>query len=136
VLANKPWEVSVEMSGGAGLDRASTFSFQIVCVREELADLPGQMLLRSAQAQKTSALGLLYSQTGQGRIDRYELGQAKGSVTPFTGPAHLAETLAQLVGELGRVHEERRSLQAFRAEHGVFFKRFAELKARIDSLSS
>jgi DNA-binding response OmpR family regulator len=136
VLANKPWEVSVEMSGGAGLDRASTFSFQIVCVRDELADLPGQMLLRSAQAQKTSALGLLYSQVGQGRIDRYELGQAKGSVTPFTGPEHLAETLGQLVGELGRVHEERRYLQAFRAEHGVFFKRFAELKARIDSLSS
>jgi DNA-binding response OmpR family regulator len=86
LLAGRPWDVSVEMSGGSGLDKASTFSFQIVCVRDELADLPGQMLLRSAQAQKTSTLGLLYSQAGAGRIDRYELGAAKHSATPFRGP--------------------------------------------------
>jgi DNA-binding response OmpR family regulator len=135
LLTDKPWEVSVEMSGGSGLDKASTFSFQIVCVREELADLPGQMLLRSAQSQKTSTLGLLYSEVGTGHIDRYELGQPKASDTPFRGAAHLVDALAAMVQELGRVREERRYLQAFRAEHGPFFKRFAELKARIDSLS-
>jgi hypothetical protein len=123
------------MSGGSGLDKASTFSFQIVCVREELADLPGQMLLRSAQSQKTSTLGLLYSEVGAGHIDRYELGQPKASDTPFRGAAHLVDALSAMVQELARVREERRYLQAFRAEHGQFFKRFAELKARIDSLS-
>jgi DNA-binding response OmpR family regulator len=59
-LGDKPWDVSVELTGGAGLDRASTFNFQIVAVRDQLHDLPGHMLLRSAQAQQTS-LGLLYS---------------------------------------------------------------------------
>ena len=135
LLAGKPWEVSVEMSGGSGLDKASTFAFQIVCVRDELADLPGQMLLRSAQSQKSSTLGLLYSEVGAGHIDRYEQGQPKGSDTPFRGAEHLVEVLAGMVHELAVVREERRYLQAFRAEHGQFFKRFADLKARIDSLA-
>jgi DNA-binding response OmpR family regulator len=136
LLAGEPWDVSVEMSGGSGLDKASSFSFQIVCVRDELADLPGQMLLRSAQAQRTSALGLLYSQRGLGRIDRYELGQMKNSDTPFRGPEHLVEALGKLVRELALLNEERRYLQRFRSDYGPFFKRFADLKARIDSVAS
>ena len=135
LLTAKPWDVSVEMSGGSGLDKASTFQFQIVCVREELADLPGQMLLRSAQAQKPTTLGLVYSEVGEGRVERYEGGQSKGSDTPFRGAQHLVEALSGMVHELALVREERRYLQAFRAEHGPFFKRFADLKARIDSLS-
>ncbi|HEX4354231.1 MAG TPA: response regulator [Polyangiales bacterium] len=135
LLAERPWDISVEMSGGSGLDKASTFSFQIICVRDELGDLPGQMLLKSAQAQRTAALGLLYSQRGQGKIERYEQGHATRNEAPFKGPNHLVEAMAQLVDELALVREERRYLQAFRAEHGMFFKRFAELKARIDSLA-
>ncbi len=135
LLTDKPWEISVELSGGSGLDKASTFSFQIICVRDELADLPGQMLLRSAQSQKSGSLGLLYSQTGTGHIDRYEGGSVKASDAPFRGAAHLVEKLGQLVDELGTLREERRYLQAFRAEHGQFLKRFADLKVRIDSLS-
>jgi DNA-binding response OmpR family regulator len=136
LLKVEPWDVSVEMSGGSGLDKASSFSFQIVCVRDELADLPGQMLLRSAQAQKTSTLGLLYSQKAAGRIDRYELGQAKHSDVPFRGPEHLVEALSRLVRELAMLNEERRYLQRFRSDYGPFFKRFADLKARIDSVAS
>ena len=135
LLTEKPWEVSVELSGGSGLDRASTFSFQIVCVRDELSDLPGNMVMRSAQAQKTSMLGLVYSATGPGRIDRYEAGQMTHSDSPFRGPAHLVEKLGALVTEIASLREERRYLQAFRSEHGPFLKRYAELKARIDSLS-
>lgn len=135
LLQEKPWEVSVELSGGSGLDRASTFSFQIVCVREELSDLPGQMVMRSTQAQRPQTMGLVYSTAGQGKIDRYEGGQVKRSISPFKGAAHLVEVMAELVGEVASLREERRYLQAFRAEHGPFLKRFAELKSRIDSLS-
>ncbi|HEX7479537.1 MAG TPA: response regulator [Polyangiales bacterium] len=135
LLADKPWDVSVEMSGGSGLDKASTFSFQIVCVCDELADLPGQMLLRSAQSQRVAALGLLYSRAGQGHVDRYEQGQIKATEAPFRGPEHLLEKLAALVDEVQALREERRYLQAFRADHGPFLKRFADLKVRIESLS-
>jgi DNA-binding NtrC family response regulator len=135
LLAEKPWEVSVELSGGSGLDRASTFSFQILCVRDELSDLPGQMVMRSTQAQKPATLGLVYSSVGQGRIDRYEGAQITRSAAPFRGPQHLVEFMSELVGEIASLREERRYLQAFRTEHGQFLKRFADLKARIDSLS-
>jgi DNA-binding NtrC family response regulator len=135
LLADKPWEVSVELSGGSGLDRASTFSFQVICVRDELSDLPGQMVVRSAQAQKTSTLALLYSQVGNGRIERYEGGQSSGSETPFRGPAHLIDRMSSVVADIASLREERRYLQAFRSEHGTFLKRYADLKARIDSLS-
>lgn len=135
LLADKEWDVSVELSGGSGLDKASTFSFQIVCVRDELGDLPGQMLMRSAQGQRSGSLGLLYSQVGEGRIERYEAGQVKTTDTPFRGPAHLVERLSALVDEVASLREERRYLQGLRSEHGPFLKRFADLKVRIDALS-
>jgi len=135
LLADRAWDVSIEMRGGSGLDRASSFAFQIVCVRDELADLPGHMLLRSAQSQKNAPLGVLYSQVGSGRIERYELGQVRLGESTFRGPSHLVAVLEGMVEELVLLREERRYLQAFRADHGQFFKRFAELKARIDTLS-
>jgi DNA-binding response OmpR family regulator len=135
LLSDRSWDVSVEMRGGAGLDRASSFGFQIVCARDEMADLPGQILLRSAQAQKQPPLGVLYSQLGEGRIERFELGLSKAIHRPFAGPKHLVTVLEGMVEELAMLREERRYLQAFRAEYGPFFKRFAELKSRIDSVA-
>jgi DNA-binding response OmpR family regulator len=136
LLADRPWDVSVEMRGGPGLDRASSFAFQIVCARDEMADLPGHMLLRSVQVQRRAPpLGVLYSQHGAGRVERYELGQSKVGDQPFRGASHLVAVLEGMVEELTLLREERRYLQAFRNEHGPFFKRFADLKARIDSLA-
>lgn len=135
LLADRPWDVSVELRGGSGLDRASSFAFQVVCVRDELADLPGHMLVRTAQAQKHSPLGVVYSEVGAGHIDRCEAGVVKHTEQPFVGPEHLVRVLDKLVEELQVLREERRYLQAFRSDYGPFFKRFAELKARIDMLS-
>jgi hypothetical protein len=133
-IADKDWEVSVELSGGAGLDKASTFAFQIVAVCAELTDLPGQILVKSVQAQQKKTLGLLYSKS-TGRIDRYEEGKLTGSDQSFSGAKQLVSKLEQLVEELATMRKERRYLQAFRSEHGGFLKRYAELKVRIDSLS-
>jgi len=133
-LAEKPWDVSVELSGGSGLDRASTFSFQIVAVRENLADLPGPMVLRSAQEQQSQVLGLLYSTTGEGKAERYEGGRPTRA-WPLASLDDLVDCMNELVQELAARREERRYMQAFRNEHGAFLKRFAELKARIDQLT-
>jgi DNA-binding NtrC family response regulator len=132
-LGEKRWDVSVELSGGAGLDRASTFNFQIVAVRQQLQDLPGHTLLRSAQAQQAQTLGVLYSPAG-GKAERYEGGRATKS-WPMAGAADLVRCLDELVAELSARREERRYMQAFRTEHGGFLKRFAELKSRIDTLT-
>lgn len=135
IISDKDWEISIEMSGGAGLDKASTFSFQIVAVCNQLIDLPGQILIKSIQAQQSKVLGLLYSRTGSGHIDRYENGKSTVSDQPFTGSAHLVEKISSLVDELAVIRQERRYLQSFRAEYGEFLKRYAELKVRIDSLA-
>jgi DNA-binding NtrC family response regulator len=134
LLAEKPWDVSVELSGGSGLDKASTFNFQIVAVRQQLSDLPGDMVLRSAQAQQTQLLGLLYAPGSEGRAERYEGAKVTRSFS-CTGPNDLVRCLEELVGEISVRREERRYMQAFRGDHGAFLKRFAELKVRIDSLT-
>lgn len=133
-VMDKPWDVSIELSGGSGLDKASTFSFQIVAVRDRMSDLPGQMLLRSAQSQQAQVLGLLYAPGPGGRVERYEGGRSTKS-WPCAGAADLARCMEELVSELAARREERRYMQAFRNEHGPFLKRVAELKSRIDALA-
>lgn len=134
LLQDYPWEVSLEMTGGAGLDRASTFSFQILAVRERLMDLPGHMLIRSAQAQRGSTLGLLYD-SEKNTVQRYEGGRPTGRAHTFESAADLVKALERLASELSTMQEERRYLQAFRGEHGNFLKRYADLKSRIDAAS-
>ncbi|MGD8863100.1 MAG: response regulator [Myxococcales bacterium] len=131
-LADKPWEVSIELSGGSGLDRASTFSFQIVAVRDQLMDLPGPMVLKSAQEQQPQMLGLVYS-FSTGQAERYQQGRPTKSM-PCDSADGLVAALGSLVQELSAMREERRYMQAFRSEHGSFVKRFAELKVRIDGM--
>jgi DNA-binding NtrC family response regulator len=133
-LGDKGWDVSVELSGGSGLDRASTFNFQIVAAREQLSDLPGDMLLRSAQAHQSQLLSLLYSTEGAGKIERHEAGRVT-KTWPYAGPESLVRCMDELVGELNQRREERRYMQGFRTEHGAFLKRVAELKARIEQLA-
>jgi len=133
LLADKPWDVSVELSGGSGLDRASTFSFQIVAVRNELSDLPGPLVLKSAQAQQTQMMGIVYS-TQTGVAERYENGRAQKR-WQLHSALDLVGCLDELVGEIATRRLERRYMQQFRAEHGSFLKRFADLKARVDALS-
>jgi len=134
LLADKPWDVSVELSGGAGLDKASTFSFQIVAARRALSDLPGDMLLRSAQAQQTQTLGLVYEPGSDGRAERFEGGKSTKSWS-CGGPEDIVRCMQELVAEIAQRREERRFMQAFRSDHGAFLKRFAELKVRIDALT-
>lgn len=133
LVAGKNWDISVELSGGSGLDKASTFSFQLFAVREELSDLPGSMVVRSAQGQGAESVALLYSLSAR-RIERYEKGNAVKS-WPFTGPADLVRCIEETVAEIATLREERRYLQAFRSEHGAFLRRLADLKARIETLS-
>jgi DNA-binding NtrC family response regulator len=135
LLVDKPWEVSVELTGGSGLDRASTFQFQIVAVRDQLMDLPGQMVIKSAQDQNSKTLGIVYSARGEGRLERYEGGRVTQVEQPLKGAPHLVATLESMVNELLALRRERRYLQAFRTDHPDFLKRYAELKARIDQLA-
>jgi hypothetical protein len=93
--------------------------------------------LKSAQAQQTQMMGLVYSlgsPGAPGRAERYENGRPVKKWS-FASAMDLVRCLDELVAEIASRREERRYMQQFRSEHGAFLKRFADLKARVDALS-
>lgn len=134
LIQERGWEISAEMTGGAGLDRAMSQKLDIIAARNELPDLHGSMVLRSVQAQHGEVLGLLYSADGGGRIERMEQGRTEATERPFRGAAHLVEQIQRIVDELGTRAQERRLIQAFRSDHEDFLRRYAELKLKVDRL--
>lgn len=136
ILGERDWTVAVEVSGGAGLDKASSEQFEIVAARAELADLPGSMIVKTVQSQKPKTLGLVYSAPGpDGRMEQYEQGRLEQTDMSFEGPEQLVDKLQDMVGQLAAMQQERRYLRAFRNEHGDFLKRYADLKTRLDALT-
>ncbi len=135
LIQDRGWEISAEMTGGAGLDRGMTQKLDVIAVRNELPDLRGSMVLRSVQAQHGEVLGLLYSAAdGTGRIERMEQGRTESTERPFRGAAHLVERIQSLADELGTRAQERRFFQAFRSDHEDYLRRYAELKLKVDRL--
>lgn len=135
LLADKDWEIAAEMAGGAALDKASEHVFDVVAARDELMDLPGGMVVKTMQASRAEMVGLVYSKPGsEGRIERYVEGRAEDVDRPFEGPEHLVRKLEEVVERLGATQRDRRTIQAFRSDHEDFFRRFAELKLRIDRM--
>jgi len=133
-LGDRPWEVSAEMTGGAALDKASGVTFDIVTARADLPDLPGAMLIKSIQNNRSETLGLVYSGGANGSVARYVAGRVTATEKELRGPEHVLEVMGLLAREVEELTRERRYLQAFRAEHAAFLKRYAELKLRIDAL--
>ena len=108
----------------------------IVVARNELPDLRGSMVIKTLQAERTELLGLLYFKPGpEGRIERYDRGQVDGVIRPFSGPEQLVAAVKSATGELATKAQERRIIQAFRADHTDFFRRFAKVKSQIDNLT-
>lgn len=135
LVKQESWQVLADMNGGAALDRASRERIDILVVRNDLPDLRGSMVVKSIQAERTEMLGLLYTAPGpEGHIDRIERGQVESTIRPFTGPAQLVAAVKKVTGELATKAMERRLIQAFRADHQDFFRRFAKVKSQVDNL--
>lgn len=134
-VGNETWEIFAENSGGAALDRSSREKIDILVVRNELPDLRGSMVIKSVQAERSEVMGLLYTAPGpEGRVDRLERGQIEGVTRPFTGAKQLVDLVKKLIGELATKAQERRLIQAFRADHNDFLRRYAKVKSQIDNL--
>jgi len=136
LVEDEPWEVHAEMSGGAALDRGMTTSLDIVASRAELMDLRGSMVVKSIQAQSPEVIVLVYTASGDGRIDHYEQGEVRSSTAALSGPEDLFHAVSERVDQLDERAQERRFIQAFTGEHREFVKRYADLKQKIDRLIS
>lgn len=134
-IQGKPWEIAAEMNGGGALDKAGEHRFDVVACREELMDLRGSMVIKTIQAQRAETVGLVYSAPGpDGHVDLYREGQLEDAWRPFQGAGHLVQRLEQVIDTLGSTQRDRRVIQAFRNAHEGFFRRYAQLKLRIDRL--
>ena len=137
VIQDKEWEVAAEMNGGAALDKAGGNPFDIVACREDLMDLRGSMVIKTIQSQQIDALGLVYGGQGdEAHLDVYREGRVQDTERPFRGAAQLVKRLERTVAEIGATHRDRRIIGAFRSAHADFFRRYAELKLRLDRLLS
>ncbi len=93
------------------------------------------MVIKTLQAERTELLGLLYHRPGpEGHIDRIERGQVDGAIRPFATAEHLVGAVRKMTGELATKAQERRLIQAFRAEHTDYLRRYAKVKSQIDNL--
>lgn len=135
LVQKESWEILGDTSGGAALDRGSRERIDIIVAQSDLPDLRGSMVIKTLQAERSELLGLLYDRPGpEGRIDRLDRGQVESTIRPFTGPDQLVAAVKKLTGELATKAQERRLIQAFRAEHTDYLRRFAKVKAQIDNL--
>jgi DNA-binding NtrC family response regulator len=135
MVQKEGWEILADTSGGGALDRASRDRVDIMVVRSELPDLRGSMVIKSIQAEKPDVIALLYNTPGaDGHIDRLERGQVESVTRPFTSTAQLVGEVKKLTGHLATKAQERRLIQAFRADHTDFLRRFAKVKSQVDNL--
>lgn len=135
LVQKESWEILADTSGGAALDRGSRERIDIIVARNDLPDLRGSMVIKTLQAERPELLGLLYQKPGpEGRIDRLERGQVDEVIRPFATPQHLVAAVKKATGELATKAQERRLMQAFRADHADFIRRFAKVKSQVDNL--
>ena len=67
-------------------------------------------------------------------MERFRAGRSVDVTRPFPGAAQLIAKVDELVAELGTTQLDRRVIQAFRGDHGEYFRRYAELKLAIDRM--
>ncbi len=133
---DKPWDLAPEPSGGSALDRAGEKRFDIVVCRDELHDLRGTMVVKTIQASTQDTMALVYSKPGpEGTLARFVEGKPTDVKRPFLGAKDLVQALEDLTRLLLATDRDRRVIRAFREQHADFFRRYAELKQRIDRVA-
>jgi len=121
--------------GGEALDLANQERFHIVLCKDMLPDLPGQMVLRSIQAQSQETVAVLFSRPGPGGSAR--LVEASREI-PLLPNLENVQQIAAKLDDLWAAHKgrgaERRYLAIFRQKHVNFLKRYAEVRRKYDML--
>ena len=124
------WLLRHVQTGGEVLDAASNQTVHIALIKDELPDLPGTMVVRTLSKTSPATLAVIYSASGEAqlyegsRVIKLELG---------TG-GHAAARVQELREALRAKGRERRYLQAFRAQHYEFLRRYAEFKQKLETI--
>ncbi len=133
---DKGWQLIPCQMGGEALDHIGRRTHHIVLVNKNLPDLPSSMVTRTVKAQSPESIVLEYVAPGSrpGSIEVMENSGPIPLVDEYTEHEQMIESLETLRHAFGAKAKERRYLQAFRASHYEFLKRYAELKNRVANL--
>lgn len=129
------WRVHAVSNGGSALDKAGTQRFDLILSRADLPDLNGTVVVKTIQAQMTTALGLVYSAFApEGYVDVYREGDLLSTERPNRNLSDLAHIVDSQVQQISATRRDRKVIQAFRSAHEDFFRRYAQLKLRLSRL--
>jgi DNA-binding NtrC family response regulator len=126
------WRVRHAQTGGEALDLASNEDVHVALIKETLPDLPGKMVVKTLAKTSPQTLTVVFAP------DRREAHLFEGSrVIPLEmADAEQAVLRVQELRDAVRArNRERRYLQAFRAQHYDFLRKYAELKGKIERVS-
>ena len=127
------YEFESAVGGGQALDRCGSSRFHLALVGENLADLPGSMVVKSLKTQNPEMLVLAFSGPGPGgRVDIVDSSRTISVVPEFTDAGQLLEQFGELSQAFRAREKERRYMQAFRERHYDFLRKYVALKAKID----
>jgi DNA-binding NtrC family response regulator len=135
--ADKGWDLMHCQTGGEALDHIGRRVHHVVLLKNELPDLPTTMVARTVKAQSPEAIVLELTPPGDkpGRVEVIESTTPIQIIDEFSHPEQLLESLDTLRSAFQAKAKERRYLQAFRAQHYEFLKRYAELKGQLSRLA-
>jgi DNA-binding response OmpR family regulator len=121
------------MSGGEGLDRASTQKFHYAMVAEDIHDLPATMIVRSIKTQNPETVVLQFRGPAEnGRVELVETIGTRAIIDPFKDAKQVLERLDELAEAFRAKSRERRYIQSFRERHYDFLRKYVELKTKIE----
>jgi DNA-binding NarL/FixJ family response regulator len=123
-------------NGGEALDHASQHKFHMALVCERLPDLPWGMVVKTLRAQAPESIVMVFSHPGTlpGRVVIAEENRDIDLVPQLDRPEQLVEAIHQVHEGYMAKARERHYLQAFRAEHLDFLKRYGELRQKLTAL--
>jgi DNA-binding response OmpR family regulator len=121
------------ISGGEGLDRASSGNFHYAMVADDLSDLPSSTVARTIRNQHPDTVVLLFrGPSDNGKVELLEQGGTRPIIGPFTEVGQLVGRLDELAEAWRAKARERRYTQAFRERHYDFLRRYVEIKTKIE----
>jgi hypothetical protein len=108
----------------------------VVLLKNELPDLPSTMVARTVKSQSPDSIIIEFTPPAgkPGRVEIIESTSPIELIEEFTRADQLLESLETLRSAFQAKAKERRYLQAFRAQHYEFLKRYAELKSQLTRL--
>jgi DNA-binding NtrC family response regulator len=124
------WRVRYAQTGGEALDVASNEEVHIALIKESLPDLPGPMVVRTLMKNSPQTLAVVYAPGGKARLHD----GSRSLILDIASPSDAVTRVQELREALRARSRERRYLQAFRAQHYEFLRRYAELKHKLQKM--